>query len=741
MAVIGLLSSLILAFGSSGPAAAQGSADWPAFMFNTAHSSDNTAATSITPANVGDLQPVWRWTVPTPTNGGSAALYPTPVSVDGVLYVGADDGDFYAVNEATGQVIWSQSLGVEPGLECSSTSLGFVSTATVATDPTTGDLAVYVNAPDGYLYALDAATGAVLWQQTVGIPSTTTANYFAWSSPLVTNGNVYVGIASRCSDPDVPAGLVGFNAGTGASLGEWHSLPDNENGASVWSTPAALPNGQIVVSTGNGPTSASKSMYGESIVRLNGSNLSLLGSWGVPASQQVTDGDFGGSPTLFTADLDGTTTQMVGACNKNGTYYALKAGDLSAGPVWQDVINVPFASGGECVAGAIWDGTRLIEGAGGQTTIDGTKYQGGLYALNPATGSPDWETGLPGTILGSPTEDGSGVVAAAVWASTTDNYGIYLLSAATGQILDYIPLADNPIFGQPVFAGDDLLVDGLNTSVGVTAYQVTTPGSPITAVAPAQVGQGATETLTLTGSGFTGTPTVFISSTDVQVESVKVVSSTTLSVKIAARAGANPGARDITVIEPGATADTCTNCLTVDQAPTLTAVSPGAIGQQGSRTLTLTGTGFTASSSVSFSVSGITAESVKYVSSTSLSVTASVSDAAPPGAANVTVTTPGGAATCSGCLTVDAHPAISKLSPSSVASGATTTVSVTGTNFVSGLTVSTTIPGATLGTPTSVTSTSFSVTVTVPADVASGNYQLKVINPDRGGGAATLSVT
>jgi outer membrane protein assembly factor BamB len=731
----------MLAFASSGPAQAQGSADWPGFMLNASHSSYNAAATSITTANTADLQPVWRWTVPTPTDGGSAALYPTPVSVDGVLYVGADDGDFYAVNETTGQVLWSQSLGVEPGLECSASSLGFVSTAAVATDPSTGDLAVYVNAPDGYLYALDAATGDVLWQQEVGIPSTTTATYFAWSSPLVANGNVYVGIASRCSDPDVPAGLLGFNAGTGASLGEWHSMPDSENGASIWSSPAALPNGQIVVSTGNGPTSPANSEYGESIVRLNGSNLSLLGTWGVPASQRVTDGDFGGSPTLFTADLDGTTTQMVGACNKNGTYYALKTGDLSAGPVWQDVMDVPFAKGGECVAGAIWDGTRLIEGAGGQTTIDGTTYQGGLYALNPATGSPDWETGLPGTILSSPTEDGSGVVAAAVWASTTDNYGIYLLSAATGAILRYIPLADSPIFGQPVFAGDDLLVDGLNTSVGVTAYQVTTPGSPITAVTPAQVGQGTTETLTLTGSGFTGTPTVFVSSTDVQVESVTVVSPTTLSVKIATRAAANPGARDITVIEPGSTADTCTSCLTIDAPPTLTAVSPGAVGQQGSRTLTLTGTGFTTSSSVSFSVAGITAETVKYVSSTSLSVTAEVSDAAPLGAANVTVTTPGGAATCSGCLTVDAHPTISELSPASIASGATATISVTGTNFVSGLTVATTIPGATVGTPTSVTSTSLSVTVTVPAGTASGKYQLRVFNPDRGEAAGPLSVT
>jgi hypothetical protein len=502
--------------------------------------------------------------------------------------------------------------------------------------------------------------------------------------------------------------------------------------------------------------------------------------------------------------------------------------------VWQDTINVPYSgAGGLCVSDAIWNGTDLIQGAGEQTTIGGTTYQGGMYALNPATGAQVWATGLPGEIVGSPTEDGKGVVAAPVWESTTGNYGVYLLSASTGAILSYIPLADNRIFGQPVFVGDYLLVDGLNPFVGVTAYQITTPGEPITAVSPAKIGQGATETLTITGSGFSGTPSVFVSNTNVTVDSVTVVSSTELSVQVTAESESAVGARDITVIEPGPTADTCTNCLTVDRAPTLTsaspssipqggsaaltltgtnfqsgatvtsstgitfsgttfvksteltttatvassvatgtynvqvtnpdggtatctgcltvtaavpaptltAVSPGAVGQQAKVTLDLTGTNFTTDSTVSFSASGITADAVSYVSSTSLDVTTSVTSSAPLGAANVTVTTPGGSATCTGCLTVDAHPSISKLSPDSIAAGATTTISVTGANFVSGLTVSTTIPGATVGTPTDVTSKSLSVTVTVPSGTASGSYLLKVINPDGGTATSALSVT
>jgi outer membrane protein assembly factor BamB len=834
IAAVGLLSSLTVALGPTGPAYGQSSGDWPQFMFNDSNSSYNSAETSITPSNLADLQPVWRWTPPAATNGASTGLYGTPVSVGGVLYIGANDGEFYAVDEATQQILWSQYLGIVPGLECSSSPLGIESTATVATDPTTGDLAVYVNAPDGYLYALDAATGDILWQEVVGVPSATQNNYFAWGSPTVANGNVYVGISSECDNPLVPAGVLGFNAGSGSSIGEWHSLtPDTNVGASVWSTPAVLSDGSVIATTGNGPASGTSPEWDDSIVQLNGSNLSMENGWEIPKSQQILDGDFGASATVFTADLDGTDTEMVGACNKNGIFYALQAEDLSAGPVWQQTINVPYSgAGGLCVSGAIWDGTNLIVGAGDQTTIDGTTYQGGLYDLNPATGTPIWETGLPGEIVGTPTEDGSGVVAAGVWESTTSNYGVYLLSASTGAILDYIPLAEDRIFGQPVFADGYLLVDGLNPSVGVTAYQITTPGSPVTTVSPANLGQGATETLTLTGSGFSGTPSVFVSSTDVTVDSVTVVSPTELSVQVTAESGASAGARDITVIEPGPTADTCTDCLTVDDAPTvtsaspssvpqgesaaltltgthfrlhatvtssagitftgtkmvsateltttatvapsvatgaydlqvtnpdggtatctgcltvtatpaptLTAVSPGAVGQQAKVTLNLTGTDFTTNSTVSFSASGITASAVKYVSPTSLDVTTAVTGSAPVGAANVTVTTPGGTATCSGCLTIDAHPVVHKLDPNSIAAGATTTITVTGANFVSGLTVSTTIPGATVGTPADVRSTSFTVTVTVPAGDTSGSYVLKAVNPDGGTGSDTLSVT
>lgn len=546
---------------SATPAVAGGSSGWPSYLFNKDHSSYNSTATSIGTGNLGNLQPVAQFTLPPSSN---AFFYASPTVANGMVYIGAENGYFYAMNLSTLSVRWSMFMGVTPAAECGQ-SVGITSTAVVSDDSATGET-VYVNAPNGQLYALNASTGAVIWHSTVDTPSTTEDDYYAWSSPLVAKGHVYVGISSNCDDPLVPAGMLEFNQATGALQATWHSLPNGETGASVWSTAATstLGDGSIFVTTGNGDTStADQPLYAESIVRLSGSNLSLLDSWQVPASQRSNDGDFGGSPTDFTADLNGTSTPMVGVCNKNGLYYAFKQDDLAAGPVWKYRMTVPSGTGanpnGECVAAAVWDGTRLIEGGGDTTTINGTTYQGSVRSLNPATGTPVWQTGLPGAVLGSPTEDGSGVIAAPVFQSTTGNLGVYLLSASTGAILDFISTSPSLVFGQPVFAYQKLLV----ASAALTAYQITTPGPPLTAVTPDAIGQGATKTVTLTGSGFSGTPSVFVSGGSVTASSVVVKSSTQLQVTLSVGTDAVTGTRNITVIEPGPTADACSDCLTL----------------------------------------------------------------------------------------------------------------------------------------------------------------------------------
>jgi outer membrane protein assembly factor BamB len=446
------------------PAIGQPFVNWAQYLYSDSHSSDNQAATTVTPSNAAQLKSVWRFVPSAAPISGLGGFYSSPTVYNGVIYIGARNGYFYAINETTGAVIWKRFVGYVTHKTCGAE--GFTSTATVAADPTTGDPTIYVYGATGYLYAMNTADGTDVWPPTVvAIPSTTKNDYYAWDSPLVFDGNIYVGISSQCDDPLVRGGLDEFSQATGTLENTFWTTPAGTRGASIWSSPAT-DGSAIYVTTGNGPTSSA----GFSVIELNPALSQQLGIWAVPPAQRISDSDFGGSPGLWTATIDGTPTPMVGACNKNGYFYALQTADLSAGPVWSLKIADPYRSGpGECDAAPVYDGTNLYLGSSG-TTINGTAYDGSVRAVKPATGAIIWQTGLTGSVVGTPTMDGAGVIAAATFGSSTGHNGVFLIDAATGKILKTLAYAKSDTFAQPVFADGYLIV--ASTGRALQAYAV-----------------------------------------------------------------------------------------------------------------------------------------------------------------------------------------------------------------------------------------------------------------------------
>jgi outer membrane protein assembly factor BamB len=160
--------------------------------------------------------------------------------------------------------------------------------------------------------------------------------------------------------------------------------------------------------------------------------------------------------------LNGTPTQMVGANEKNGTFYAFDAIQLENGPVWSRQVGVPgpLITLGLCLAAAVWDVThqQLVVGSN-MTTIQSVNFAGSMRSLDPATGAIVWETGLQaGPVMGSATLNGSGVLAAGTYSlSAPTQNAVYLLDASNGNILTTIP-ETWPVFAQPVFADTHLLI-------------------------------------------------------------------------------------------------------------------------------------------------------------------------------------------------------------------------------------------------------------------------------------------
>jgi len=453
------------------PSSAASGSNWPAYLYGYAHSSD-TAATVITPSNASSLRKVWNY-IPTGNMKLGNKIYASPTVYDGQLYIGSQNGTFYDLNEVTGTVVWSHYTKQQPVTTCLRAFVtgdqGFVSTATVAPSPKTGEATVYVAAPDGYLYAWNAGNGRTLWRSVVGIPSEVQNDYFNWSSPTVANGKIYVGVSSNCDRPLVQGGEKVYDQVTGQLLATFDTTPPNDVGGSIWSSAMVDAAGSVYVTTGNSNDQGGPTGYSESIVRLDPNTLRPEDHWTIPQNKRIYDGDFGGSPTVWTADLSGRPTEMVGACNKNENYYALRASDLAAGPVWHD--HIGGSEYGLCLSAAVWDqATGQLFLSGKPTTPNSAAYDGSVQDTNSATGAVIWRTDLPGAILGTPTLDGKGVLAVPTMGQRpSDPSGVYLIDTSNGKILATISVDDTPVYSQPVFAGNFLFVGTVGE--GITAYR------------------------------------------------------------------------------------------------------------------------------------------------------------------------------------------------------------------------------------------------------------------------------
>jgi polyvinyl alcohol dehydrogenase (cytochrome) len=338
--------------------------------------------TGLTAGNVGTLKLHW-----TDATGGVGA-YAQPIVANNMVYWADWNGLEHATSLA-GQDVWTFPTGQNIDNSCSPPIVGISGTSTIGT---VGSTSVdFFPGGDDNFYAVNALTGALLWKTNLGTPP---ADYL-WGSPILYNGSIYQPVASFGDCPLVNGRLVQMDAATGAIQHTAFMEKSGCTGGGIWSSPAVDPSdGSIYVTTGT-PTGCTPNEMAPAIVKLRASDLTVLSSWTVPKSaQQYGDADFGATPTLFTATINGVARSLIGAVNKNGIFYAWDRTNLAVGPVWQSTVADPSGSP-RSIASAAWDGSRLYVAAGG-TTLNGTSYFGNISALDPATGAFLWRTGING---------------------------------------------------------------------------------------------------------------------------------------------------------------------------------------------------------------------------------------------------------------------------------------------------------------------------------------------------------
>lgn len=362
--------------------------NWYMYHGDTAHSGYMGAGCRINSATVGQgLKLVHSLQL-----GGP--VLSVPALVDGYAYVGiansqhanARGGSFYKIELASGaiaaQFTWDIPLSERDthgftGMGCTPAVVGGK---------------VYFSAFNGKLYCLDAGTLALAWvtdlryadplhrqpvNNDLGVPGAPVAA--GWSSPVVANGKVYVGMGEG-ENPD----LFGFVYCLDAQSGDvvWifctcqfvagqnnapNVLPqqvlrnptpgfsayDGEpvaRGCSVWSSIAYDQElQQIYCATGNAqpdghlPTPG----YSNGLLALDAATGAFKGFFQVPADSSYRpsdiDIDIGGSPTIVT--IAGQKVVAIGC--KNGGFFLLDAATLQL-LRWRQLL--PYANNGDQLA-------------------------------------------------------------------------------------------------------------------------------------------------------------------------------------------------------------------------------------------------------------------------------------------------------------------------------------------------------------------------------------------------------
>ena len=410
------------------------------FLQNTSR----TAATTdrgLSLAKAPDLALKWAY-----QTGGPMA---TSTSIVGTTaYVGSWDGYEYAIDTATGTLIWKTFLGQTTDPACNPNVIGVTSAATVV-----GGV-VYVGGGGPYWYALSAATGAVEWQVYTGL-NTQAGAYYNWSSPLLVGNYAYIGIASNCDAPLVRGKLLKV-AISGPQQGQivatHYFVPAGQVGGGVWTSPTYdAATKTIFVSTGT--LNDYTQTQSDALVALDANTLRTKSHWQLPFEVSVSDSDWGTTPTLTT---DSAGHRLLSVANKNGVLYTLKRNDLAAGPIWQRRV----AIGGDCPTcgdGTIASGVfahGVLYYAGGSNVSHGRGSSGSISAFNPGTGKILWSRQTEGPILGSPAYV-NGMI------SEVEGSTFEVLNAATGALL-YSYQLPAPVYGAVSVARGMFFVDAAN---------------------------------------------------------------------------------------------------------------------------------------------------------------------------------------------------------------------------------------------------------------------------------------
>lgn len=282
----------------------------------------------ITPGNRSWVDLAWHF-------HAAAAINASPAVVDGVAYIGDAAGELFAVDIHNGGFLWSWT---DP--------TGAPINGSPAVDPSLGR--VFVTANDGFVYALSASTGTLVWKVSIG---------GALTAPVYSGGELYIASVN---------GTVGAFAET--------------NGSAAWTVSLSGP----VRAPPTLDSARDRLFVGET----NGDLVALNSTTGAPNWTYVAGGGIFASVTVYGSRV------YFGSTDGNITCVLESTG----GKVWAYQTGGPVTGAGALShLGTIgWTSLELLVGSG----------DGYVYAINASGGSLNYKLKVGSAVVGIAAAEG-----------------------------------------------------------------------------------------------------------------------------------------------------------------------------------------------------------------------------------------------------------------------------------------------------------------------------------------------
>jgi quinoprotein glucose dehydrogenase len=328
-----VLFSLLPFVSACASAAAQ--QDWPVYG-GSAASTHYSSLAQINRGNVKNLQVAWSF-----DSGEIGGLQTSPIIVDGILYGITPTQKIFALNAATGKLLWKFDSGIR------------------GTQPDRG-LAYWSDGRDKriitgvmhFVYALDATTGKPIdsfgQQGRIDLREglgrePASAQFVALTSPAIVYKDLFI-VGGRNPEtlPAPPGDIRAFDVRTGELRWVFHTIPHpGEFGYDTWPKDAwktsgaannwagmsiDVPRGILYVPTGSaasdfyGPDRTGDDLFANCLIAINAETGHRL--WHFQGVRHdLWDRDFPSPPVLVTVRHDGKSVDAVAQPSKQGYVY------------------------------------------------------------------------------------------------------------------------------------------------------------------------------------------------------------------------------------------------------------------------------------------------------------------------------------------------------------------------------------------------------------------------------------